>query len=57
MAKVIFSFNGIKTTVLCLKEDKMEDICLKYISKIDIDINSVYFLYDGNKHFNSMLIH
>ena len=27
----------------------MKNICQKFISKIDIDINSVYFLYGGNQ--------
>ena len=43
MAKVIFSFNGIQTTIQSLKEEKMESICKKFASKIDIDINSIYF--------------
>ena len=49
MAKAIFAFNGINTTIQCLLGDKMKDVCLKYSSKIDIDINSLYFLYGGNK--------
>ena len=49
MAKVNFSFDGIKTEIQCLKEDKMKNICIKYASKIDKDINSLYFLYNGNK--------
>ena len=49
MSKVIFSFNGIQTIIQCLKEDKMKDICQKFTSKIDIDINSIFFLYGGNK--------
>ena len=49
MAKAIFLFNGIQTTIQCLKEDKMKDICKKYISKINIDMHSVYFLYGGNQ--------
>ena len=49
MSKVIFSFNGIQTIIQCLKEDKMESICKKFASKIDVNINSIYFLYGGNK--------
>ena len=49
MAKVTFTFNGIKTTTLCSKDDKMKDICLKYSTKIDTNINSLYFLYGGNQ--------
>ena len=49
MINVIFTFDGFKTIIKCLKEDKMKNICLKYASKIHIDINSIYFLYAGNK--------
>ena len=49
MAKVIFSYEGEETTIQCLKEDQMKNICCKYSSKIDIDRNSLYFLYGGNK--------
>ena len=49
MAKVIFSFNGIKAEIQCLKEDKMINICKKYVSKINVDLNSLYFLYSGQK--------
>ena len=49
MAKAIFTFNGIKTITMCSKDDKMKDICLKYSTKIDTNINSLYFLYGGNQ--------
>ena len=49
MAKVIFSFNGIQTIIQCLKEDKMKNICNKYASKINININSLIFIYGGNQ--------
>ena len=49
MTKVIFSFNGIQTSIQCFKEDKMATICKKFATKIDADINSLYFLYGGIK--------
>ena len=49
MTKVIFSFNGIQTIIQCLKEDKMKNICNKYASKINININSLIFIYGANK--------
>ena len=49
MAKVIFTYEGEETTIQCSKEDQMKNICCKYASKIDIDRNSLYFLYGGNK--------
>lgn len=47
MIKVNFFYNGIKTIIPCLKEDKMLTICQKYSTKIEVDINSLYFLYNG----------
>ena len=49
MAKVVFSFNGNEIIIQCTKEDKMKDICNKFATKIDININSLLFLYNGNK--------
>ena len=41
MAEVIFEYKGIKTIIQCLKEDKINDICLKFTSKINININNI----------------
>ena len=49
MAKVIFTYNGYETIIQCLKEDKMRDICNKYASKINLNINSLLFIYGGNQ--------
>ena len=49
MALVIFAFKGVELRVQCLMEDKREFICKKYASKINMNINSLYFLYGGNQ--------
>jgi len=49
MAKVIFSYDGIEIAIQCAKEDKMKYICYKFASKVDININSLLFIYGGNK--------
>ena len=49
MATVIFTFNGEQTLIQCKKEEKMKDICNKFITKIGIDINSIYFIYGGKQ--------
>ena len=49
MAKVIFMFKGIQTTIQCLKEDKMESICKKFTTKVDQDINTLCFIYNGTQ--------
>ena len=49
MAKVVFIFNGKEIAIQCEKEDKMKDICNKFSIKIDININSLLFIYGGSK--------
>lgn len=47
MAKVIFRFKDNETIIDCCKEDKIKDICRKYVSKLNIDISNLQFIYDG----------
>ena len=48
MSIAIFLFNGNEIKIQCSKEDKMKDICLKFVSKINMNINEIYFIYGGN---------
>ena len=48
-ANVIFTLDGINLTIQCTTEDKMEDICKNYSTKINKNMNSLLFLYEGNK--------
>ena len=47
-AIIIFSFENKDVTVQCPKNIKMKDICQKYSQNIGHDIDSLYFLYEGN---------
>ena len=49
MATIVYIYNGISTSIQCSKEQKMRYICEKYCNKIDTNINSLIFLYGGNK--------
>ena len=49
MSKIIFNYEGVYTTVLCEENEKMKEICKRYGNKVLIDINNLYFLYNGNK--------
>ena len=49
MSKVEFNHNGNYTIILCQENERMEEICKRYTYKSLIDINNVYFLYNGNK--------
>ena len=54
MAKAEFNYKGIKTVIQCLEDEKMEEIFKKFSTKVNLDINNLYFLYSGNK-INSQL--
>ena len=49
MAEVIFIYKRNKITIQWSKEEKIKNICNKYASKIDKNINSLYFLYRDNQ--------
>ena len=44
--KIIFIFNNDITTIQSTAEDKMEDICLQYSTKINKNMKSLIFLYE-----------
>ena len=48
-AIVLFTLDGENLTIQCTTEDKMKDICNNYSSKINKNMNSLLFLYEGNK--------
>ena len=51
MAKVEFIYNGQIIDILCLENDKMEDICKKFTIKAKINqiLNNYSFLYSGTQ--------
>ena len=52
-ANVLFQLEGVNVIVQCSIKDKMKDICQKYVTKVEKDINSLVFLYGGNQiNFN-----
>ena len=53
MASINFTYNGISTTIQCNKDEKMRDIFDKFVSKTNLDINKIQFLYGGNIINNS----
>ena len=48
-ATVVFTLEGTDLTLQCSSEEKMRDICQKYATKIDKNMGSLLFLYEGNK--------
>lgn len=48
-ANAIFILDGINIIIQCTKEEKMKNICQRYSTKIQKNINSLIFMYGGNK--------
>ena len=48
MNEVEFIYEGKPTIIQCNLEDKMKDICNRFLSKTGLSINNIYFLYNGN---------
>ena len=53
-SKAIFVYNGSTTIIQCNLNDKMKEICQKFSSKLQIDLNNLFFLYNGNKINNEL---
>ena len=49
MSTVKFQYEGTTTVIQCMKGDKMIDICKKFSSKTNLNLNKLYFLYGGRK--------
>ena len=49
MAEVVFIYEGNSITIQCNKNQKIKDICINLSNKINLNINSLIFLYGGNK--------
>ena len=47
-ANVSFDFEGRFVKIQCSTDDKMKDICQKYVNKIGRNLNSLIFLYGGS---------
>ena len=48
MSQVIFTYQSIETIIQCKTTEKLKDICHRYATKIKIDIDNLYFIYNGN---------
>ena len=48
MASVIYDYNGKKIKIQCNYQDKLKEINSRFASKSGININDIYFIYNGN---------
>ena len=56
MTKVMFTYKGIETIIQSNLNDKIEDVYKKYEIKIGKDISKLYFIYNGNKINNNLIL-
>ena len=47
MASIEFLYNGKKNIIQCNLNEKIKEMCQKFINKTGINKNNIYFLYDG----------
>ena len=55
MAQVKFTYKGQKIVVQCSNNDMMSEIFKKFSIKANVNLNSVYFIYNGNNNINQYL--
>ena len=48
MAEIEFIFNSQSYIIQCEKGELMKNVCQKLASKLGIDLNKIYFIYNGN---------
>ena len=49
MAEIVFIYEGNPIIIQCNKNQKIKDICINLSNKINLNINSLIFLYGGNQ--------
>ena len=49
MSEINFLYQSTETVIQCTKDDLMKDICQRFANKNEININDIYFIYNGNK--------
>ena len=47
-AIVIFNYKNIRTGISCIESEKMINICERFASKIQEDVNKLDFIYNGD---------
>ena len=50
----IFTLDGSKYNIQCRREEKMKDICDRFISKLGLNKNNIVLIYSGDKINNDL---
>ena len=56
MAEIIFNYRGIETKIQCNINEKIKEVIEKYANKVGIDISKLYFIYNGNKINDNLIL-
>ena len=56
MIDIVFIYKGSQTKIECEENERMINIFRKYASKLDINLNDIYFSYNGEKIIENFLI-
>ena len=48
MSKIIFNYQGTEIIIQCSIDKIMKDIFQEFSLKAEIDVNKIYFIYNGN---------
>ena len=49
MAEIDFNFKNSRTRIQCEINDTLKEISKKFAAKLEVDVNSLFFIYDGKK--------
>ena len=56
MIKAIFNYKGKQTEIQCNINETIKNIYKKYVNKIGIDISKLYFIYNGDKINDNLIL-
>ena len=49
MKNVEFNYEGTQITIQCNENDLIKDICKKFASKLSLEMDSLFFIYEGGQ--------
>ena len=53
--EIIFTFNGLNTTIACTKRQKLKDLYTKFKNKAKVETKLLYYIYNGSTIKNDEL--
>ena len=56
LAKIKFNYKGLETEIQSNLNEKIKNIFKRYTNKVGIDISKLYFIYNGNKINDNIII-